>query len=269
MELQGLGERFSGTYLVSGVRHTIGNGTWATDLQLGLPRESLLERGEEVAAPEAAGMIPPLDGLQVGKVVAIHEDPAVELRVQVSLPALGEEAEPVWARLSQFDAGGGRGAFFYPEVDDEVIVGFLGNDPRHPVVLGSLYSSVLAPELEPAEDNFEKGYLSREGVRLLFNDETKAILLETPNGNVIEASDDEGGIRLEDENGNKIVLNADGIVIESASEISVTSSTDTKLEAGANLEATASAEFKAEGSAAAELSAGGTTTVKGAMVNIN
>jgi uncharacterized protein involved in type VI secretion and phage assembly len=189
--------------------------------------------------------------------------------VQVAIPSLGDLAAPVWARLAQFDAGDGRGAFFLPEVGDEVALGFLAGDPRHPVVLGSLYSSAHAGPLDPAEPNPEKGYVSREGLKLLFNDEAKSILIETPSGKAIELSDEAGAIRIEDEHGNKIVLDSSGVTIESASDLNLKSGKDAKINSGANLDLEAAAQLAISASASLEVSASGTTTIKGALVQIN
>ena len=269
VELSGLGDRFSGRLLISAVRHAFFSGAWHTDIQFGHPSKALLPVEEEVSQPPAAGMLPGIHGLAIGIVTAIHNDPASELRVQVSVPALGEQAASVWARLTQFDAGDGRGAFFLPEVDDEVVLGFLAGDPRHPVILGSLYSSARIAALDPAESNPEKGYVSREGLKLLFNDEAKSIVIQTTNGNTVELSDDAGGIRLEDEHGNKIVLDSNGVTIESASDLNLKSGANAKLAAGANLELGASAQLTLSATAGLEVSASGTTAIKGAIVQIN
>ena len=269
IELAGLGDRFSGHLLVSAVRHAFFRGAWHTDIQFGNPSKPLLETEENASQPAAAGMLPAIHGLAIGVVAAIHNDPASELRVQLSIPALGDLAAPVWARLAQFDAGDGRGAFFLPEVGDEVVLGFLAGDPRHPVVLGSLYSSGHVAPLDPTEQNPEKGYLSREGLKLLFNDEAKSILIETPSGKAVELSDEAGAIRIEDEHGNKILLDSSGITIESASDLNLKSGKDAKVTSGANLDLEAAAQLAVSASASLEISASGTTTIKGALVQIN
>jgi uncharacterized protein involved in type VI secretion and phage assembly len=152
---------------------------------------------------------------------------------------------------------------------DEVLVGFIGQDPRHPVVLGGLHSSAKAAPEPADDDNHKKGYVSRSEMKLVFDDEKKSITIGTPKGNLIELSEDTGGISLTDENGNKLTLNADGVTIESAKDIIFkTSSGDLKMEA-MNVNAKAQMNFKAEGSAGAELSASGQTVVKGAIVQIN
>jgi Rhs element Vgr protein len=268
LELNGLGARFSGKLLISAVRQTLANGVWQTDIQFGLPPEPLLEM-EANTQPPAAGMLPAVHDLSIGIVTAISADPASELRVQVAIPSLGESAAPVWARLAIFDAGSNRGACFYPEIDDEVVIGFLSGDPRHPVVLGSLYSSAQSAPLPPEASNAKKGYVSREGLRFVFDDAVKSITLETPGGNKVVLSDEDGGITLEDQNGNKIVLSSDGIAVESSTELALKSGTNAKVEAGANLELGASAQLSVSATASLEVSASGTAAIKGAIIQLN
>lgn len=145
IELEGIGKRFDGPSFVTGVRHHVAGGEWRTDVQFGLSPERFTRRTDIAEAP-AAGLLPPVSGLQIGVVSAFEDDPAKELRFRVVLPAVDETAAgAVWARLATLDAGAGRGIVFRPEVGDEVVVGFLNNDPRHPVILGSLYSSKNTP----------------------------------------------------------------------------------------------------------------------------
>jgi uncharacterized protein involved in type VI secretion and phage assembly len=136
------------------------------------------------------------------------------------------------------------------------------------VVLGQLHSSAKPPPLEASDDNHEKGYVSRSGMKLVFNDELSAVQLETPNGNTLLVSDDEGGIKLTDENGNEVVLSSDGIALTSASNLVLEASGDVEIK-GSNLTLSADAAFGASGSASAELTSDGSTTVKGSVVMIN
>jgi len=82
----------------------------------------------------------PIQGLQSGRVVQVGADPAGAYRVMISLPQLGM-TEGVWARLAGFYASNGFGAVFYPEVGDEVVVGFVGGELSSPIVIGSLFSA--------------------------------------------------------------------------------------------------------------------------------
>ncbi len=171
-------------------------------------------------------------------------------------------------RVCTLDAGKERGTFFLPELQDEVIVGFINNDPRHAVILGMVNSSKLPAPLEAADANNEKGYVSRSKLKLIFNDEKKTINIETPGGNKVLISDDEKKIHLEDQHGNKITMNEDGITIDSYKDLIFKAVKDMKGDA-VNITMKASANAKVEGSGGAEISSGGNTTVKGSMVQIN
>lgn len=269
IELGGFGDRFNGKAFVSAITHTVSSNTkWRTNIQFGLSEEWYAHKYDNIIERPASAILPPIHGLHYALVTNIHEDPDGEFRVRVKIPVINPEDDGVWARIATLDAGDSRGSFFRPYVDDEVIVGFINDDPRDPVILGMLHSSALPSPVEPAEDNYEKGFVTKEKVKLMFNDEKKSISLETPNGNVLLISDDEKGIKMEDENGNKIQLNADGIVIESAKDISIKASGDIKME-GTNLSSKASAQFKAEGSSGAEVSTSGQAVLKGSIVAIN
>ena len=137
IEIKGLGERFNGNAFVSGIEHEVSDGTWITTAYLGLQEEWFAQK-ENIPAPEVSGLATAVKGLLVGKVKQLESDPNKEYRVQVNLPMLQESQETVWARLSGVYATNGKGGFFLPEIDDEVIVGFLHGDPAYPVVLGSM-----------------------------------------------------------------------------------------------------------------------------------
>ncbi len=267
VNLNGVGDRFNGAAFVTSVRHVIGGGNWETDIQFGLSEE-LFARAGERTAPAAGGLLPAVSGLQIGIATQIGEDPDGEDRVLVRMPAVDPEAEGTWCRMASLDAGENRGAFFRPEIGDEVVLGFLNDDPRDPVILGMLNSSAKPAPIAASDDNHEKGFVTRGELKFIFNDDLKSITVETPNGNKAVLSDDEGGILFEDESGNKIQMSADGIVIESASDIQIKATGDVKIE-GVNVKATADAEFKAEGSAGAEVSTGAVAVLKGSLVKIN
>jgi hypothetical protein len=137
---------------------------------------------------------------------------------------------------------------------------------------------------ELTEDNFAKGIVTRTGLTVGFDDDKKVLTVLTPGNNTIVLSDEDKSVLLQDQNNNKVELGADGIVIESAKditikaqgkitidgmgEVGISSKADVKVE-GLNINNTANAGFAAKGNATAELSASGQTTVKGAMVMIN
>jgi Rhs element Vgr protein len=283
IELHGVGDRFNGEAFVSSVKHDISNGNWITEAEFGLSPEWFAEQ-RNLVAPPASGFLPGIEGLHIGVVKKLEEDPEGEQRVQVSVPVLEAEMDGVWARLAGFYGSNGIGAFFIPEVGDEVVLGYMNNDPCHPVILGSLYSSKRKPPYSLTADNFTKALVTKSKLKLEFDDDKKVITIMTPGKNTITLSDDDKSILLQDQNSNKVTLSSSGILldspkdiamtakgkitIEAVGEIDISSKADVKV-AGLNINNSANIGFVAKGNASAELSASGQTTVKGAMVMIN
>lgn len=283
VEVEGVGDRFNGTLFVTTVHHDISRGDWVTDVEFGLAPDWFAQR-DDISPPPASGQLPGVDGLQVGLVTKIDDDPAQETRIQVSLPVMENAEEGIWARLATLYGTAGAGTFFIPEIGDEVVLGFFNSDPRHPVILGSLYGSCHAMPEKPAAGNNLKAIVTREKMKLAFDEEKKVITVSTPGGNRLEISDDAKGVRLEDQNGNTLVLNDKGISLESPKDISITAKGKVTIDAvgavvisskadvqlkGMNVNAAADVGAVVKGNASAELSASGQTTVKGAMVMIN
>lgn len=267
-ELAGFGDRFNGPVWIGAIRHEIGSGNWLTDIEFGLPEENHAQRFRTSALP-AGGLLAAVSGLHTGIVTALEGDPAGESRIQVKIPSVSLEDEGIWARIATLDAGSSRGTFLLPEIDDEVLIGFLNDDPRHPVVLGMLHSSAHPPPEEASDDNHIKGYYSRSGMRILFDDDKTALKIDTPGGNEISLDDDAGEIALTDSNGNKIRMSSAGINISSAGKLTLKASSDIVAEGQTNVELKAGAQWKAEGSAGAEINSSGITVVKGSLVQIN
>jgi Rhs element Vgr protein len=268
VELKGVGERFNGNAFVSAVSQHISPRNWETDIQFGFPSEWFSEQQSDIVDSPAAGLLPAVHGLHIGVVTKLQDDPDGEHRIQVRVPLIGPHEEGIWTRVASPDAGEDRGIFFRPEIGDEVVLGFLNDDPRDPVLLGMLHSSAKPAPFTASDGNHEKGVVTRSAMKVIFNDDKISLTIETPNGNVITLRDDEGSIVLRDENSNSITMDANGITIESAKDISVKAGGDVKVE-GTNVSASASAQFKAEGTAGAEVSTGATAVVKGSLVQIN
>lgn len=264
VELAGLGRRFNGKVLVSGVRQefSLVQG-WKTHVQFGG-----VALDPPVAASSASRLLPTVSGLQIG-IVTSNEDPDGEHRVRIRLPLLGLASDGLWARVASLDAGDDRGFFFRPEIGDEVTVGFLADDPCHPVILGMLHSSAKPAPLPGSDDNHEKMLKSRSGMSLHFDDDKVVMTLATPAGNSITLNEDEKSLTLADQNGNSITLDSDGIRLESAKAVAFKAGTETKLEASTSINIKAGSELKLEGGASAELAGGGSTKISGAMVQIN
>ncbi len=282
VQLSGVGDRFNGNAIVSRVQHLIESGNWYTTVNLGLDETWYAEEVEDIQSPAASGTLPGISGLQNGIVKQIDSDPDNAFRVLVTIPMLANKT--VWARLSNLYATSGAGSYFYPEVGDEVVLGFFNDDPRFPVILGSLYSNTKAPAYTPESKNATKAIVSKSLVKIVFDEEKKSLTIVTPSNNTVVLSDDQKSIVLSDQNGNKIEMTSSGINIESASDITLKANQNVNVNAtasiaikatsdlslsGLSVSGSAETQMVMKGSATAEFSAGAECTIKGAMVMIN
>lgn len=232
ISIKGIGKRFNGKTMVTGIRHQVDQDGWRTDVQFGLPTARFADREAILDAP-AAGLLPAVNGLQIGIVGEFKEDPTKELRVPVVLPGLDAQNRPIWTRLAAPDAGNQHGYFFRPEPGDEVVVGFLNDDPRQPVILGAMYGSKNKPPTpvsKLSKENIDKGIVTKKGTTIRFVDDQKAkIFIETPAKNKIVLDDDSETIQLSDQHGNSIKLSKNGIEIKSAKDLKIESSGNVEI----------------------------------------
>ncbi|GAA3625748.1 type VI secretion system tip protein VgrG [Flavivirga jejuensis] len=276
--LEGFGDNYNGNGYIGAVKHTILPGDWETEIELGLPKDST---GTDENSGDARATT--FTGLQIGVVKKIHEDPENTYRILVTVPSFPEIAEGIWARFATPYATKEKGFFFYPEIGDELVLGFIEGNSSHPIILGSLFSKKYTAPYTPDDKNSIKALVTKNDLKIEFNDEDKIITIATPAGNQIVISDKDKEIGITDENKNTITLSKNGVVIESKGNIELKATKDIilkgkaiKMEANANIEAKgldikmkANKAIALEGNATAELKASGKTSVKGAMVALN
>lgn len=283
IELKGLGKRFNGNLFVGSVTHTIADNEWVTEAGAGVPAINITDE-PDVVSPPASGFLPGLQGLHAAVVKKLDEDPQQEYRIQVELPWLEGKSKLLWARLATMYATNGMGTYFLPEVNDEVLVGFMNADPTHPVILGSLYGAKHKPPFEYEAKNNTKAIVTREQLRIEFDEEKKVITIATPSKNTLEINDDGKSITLTDQHKNEIKMDSGGITLLSSKDIKLTAKGSITMDATSKISGTAKSDISLDGTnikvqakmgatikgnATAELSATGQTTVKGAMVMIN
>jgi uncharacterized protein involved in type VI secretion and phage assembly len=232
-------------------------------------------------------------GVVVG-VVTNNKDDDGHYRVKVKFPWMpgsdGTEEESHWCRVTTFMAGNGRGGFFLPEVNDEVLVAFEHGEISQPYVVGALWNGKDKPTYDNKDGkNNIRAFKSRSGHLFEFSDEDgkEKITLQSKGNAVIVIDDkaktititgqtDSNSILIDSQNSKiaikskDIELTATGNVkIEAQQKITTKSSTDTEMTASANFKVAASAnmEFKSNGQGTVQAS--GQLVVKGAVVNIN
>ncbi len=289
ISLTGLGDLFDGDAYVSSVHHSLSGGNWTTEVQIGvLPEFHDQKVKSSPSDPDIKESLIDVKGMQVGIVQDVYDEDGGEFRVQVEIPMLNDSSEFVWARLASFYASNSFGAFFYPEVNDEVILGFIDGNPAYPVILGSMYSSALPPAstVTPSDsENNLKALITRSQLQVQFDDENIVMTLATPNGNTIVLSDQDEAITITDQNSNQIQMNGDGITIQSASAMTIkaadalsieadsidikSDSGDITINSASSLSGSASQSLELSGSSSTDVSSSGTTSISGSTVNLN
>lgn len=163
-------------------------------------------------------------------IVTDLNDPEARSRVKVKLPAVADspqQAGELWARVCTLFAGENRGAFWMPDVGDEVLVAFVMGDSRAPIVLGGLWNGASpAPETLDGQNNL-KVVRSRNGNRIVLDDSSgqEKVIFETPGGNRITLSDAPGDlIKVEDSAGNTATMGAGGMTVNSPAVVEVKAS---------------------------------------------
>jgi len=274
-KLDGVGDRWNGNVYVTAVRQDVTQGSWDTQIQFGLDPDRYSDTYRNIDDRQAAGLIGSVHGLQIGVVVQLGNDPDGEFRILVRLPVIDDNAQGLWTRVASLDAGSDRGAFFMPEIGDEVIVGFINDDPRHAVMLGMLHSSAKAAPITPSDANNEKGITTRSQMRVHFNDQTKTITIDTPAGNSIQLDEQGTKIEIKDQNSNKITMDTSGVTVNSPMDVTIKAGANLTISAGASLSISAAsvsvkadADLDVEG-ALAKLAAQGIMEISGSIVKIN
>jgi uncharacterized protein involved in type VI secretion and phage assembly len=164
--------------------------------------------------------------------------------VKVRYPWHDQDRNSYWARIAVPMAGDGRGVFFLPEVDDEVLVAFEREDLRFPYVIGALWNGKHKPPEANANGKNDKRMIwSRKGHRLVFDDGDKgAVTLQLADGKQLVLDDD--GIRLDDGKGNSLTvksgsgamtLEAKGKLVLKGASVSIEASGQATLKAGASM----------------------------------
>lgn len=201
-----------------------------------------------------------IDGVVLG-IVVNNQDTEKLGRVKLKFPWL-DDYQTDWARVSTFMAGKGRGAFFLPEVDDEVIVAFDHGDINHPYVLGSLWNGADKPiEDNSSGKNEVRKIKSRSGHEIIFTDDKdgkkEKIEIQSNAGHSILLDDSSGGekIEIKDKTGNNSIL------IDSAQN-SINIASQAKL-------SIKSKDVSIESDGMMTIKASGNLTIQGSLVKIN
>ena len=180
--------------------------------------------------PEGPFAIPMawLGGAHLAHVVSV-EDKENLSRVQVTIIAPdADDKARLWARVAVPFAGDNYGAFFIPDVGEEVLVVFLGGDPRFPVVIGSLWNGKTGIPEQIGGKSVDRWTLTgRAGTRIAIVEEESGqekVEIETPGGVTATLTDAQGGSITFEAAGNTLTMDTQGVSIQTGGKFSVDAS---------------------------------------------
>jgi phage protein D/phage baseplate assembly protein gpV len=253
VKLEKIGERFSGTYLLTSTQHVYGQGKYETYFTVeGRRPQQMVDLVGEVSTSPA--------GIQWGGVVtglvSNNNDPQKMGRVKVKFPWLDDQLESNWARMCAVGAGNQRGIHWLPEVNDEVLIAFEHGDFDYPYILGGVWngkdkqpeeSAVIGGKVEIRTLKTRDGHTirltdgSKKSIEIIDSENSTSIKMDTQTKKITIVS--KGDISLEASAG-KIELKGKSVNIEATADVTVSGLTG-KVEGKTSLD------------------------VKGGMVNIN
>ena len=250
VNMPNVGQFMSGKYYITAVTHQADehDGYTSTFTVTGRQTNTLLDLVQP-STPSGSGNLP---SVVVG-VVTNNQDPESWGRVKVKFPWLSDNDESWWARLASPMAGPGRGFYYLPEVDDEVLVAFEHGDISHAYVLGSLWNGKDNPPKKNSEVADSSGVNER--------------MIKTRAGHIINLIDTSGSesIQIIDKTGhNKITIESSNnkISITSDGDTVITTKGKTIVNAQQNVEVTTQADAKVTATGNVDVEATGNATVK-------
>lgn len=175
VEITNVAEKFTGTYTLSTVTHTL-------DSQHGY-------------LSSLSTFPPPLHDeeqhtrIGIGRITQVN-DPENAGRVRVMFPTF-DNIESEWLQVMSPGAGAGKGLMIVPEVDDVVLVLFAHGLPGQAIVLGGLYG--LDGPVDPGihEDRVSRYTMRTRGGQLIrLDDDERSLTLETADGNRVQLTPD-------------------------------------------------------------------------------
>lgn len=284
VKISNIGNRFSGTYVVTSATHRYNAAGYATDFSVsGVNPDALLN----LVQPETPRLR--IEGLVIG-IVTDNNDPDNLGRVKVKFPTLSDQ-ESHWARVVSAGAGKDRGIEFLPEVNDEVLVGFEAGDMRAAYVIGGLWNGKdglpkKTREIVKGGKVEQRVVKSRSGhvITLDDSDSDPSITIEDKSGNIIKLDSKKNELTIKvkgdgtisadgnltiEAKGKVNIKSQQAMAIEGATGLDLKSNANALLQANANLDLKASASASLQANATLDVKSLAVLTIQGTLVKIN
>ena len=179
-------------------------------------------------------------GAFLARVVAVN-DPGGLNRIQVRVyntDGITDQDGAMWARVVVPFAGSNRGAFFIPDVGDEVLVVYLSGDARFPVVLGGLWNGAdKAPDsFGGSGDSVDRWTITgKAGTKIaIIEDSTGPTIQFTTPGQLSGKMTDSGGgsIEFTDSMQTSVKIDTSGVTVNApTAEVQITAASSVSITA--------------------------------------
>ena len=180
-----------------------------------------------------------------------------------------------WIRIAQPYGGDGKGFYFIPELEEEVMVDFENGNAEKPYVVGTLWHNNQRPRTKMDQKYFDKNDIkyirTRNGLTIGFADDHETgggeitILDSNDRVNVITLSVDNKKITITSE-GNIELTAKENIIIKADKNVTINAGGDLTEEAGSNIKAKADSNIEMEASENVAIKAGGDLTEDGSNI---
>lgn len=222
IDIRGVGRRFSGTYRLGKVTHTINSSGYQTQFEIAHGHNldllgSLRHKLADIAGLDGQRIFGPMVGI-----VKVNNDPLHPGQVQVWLPELSDANLSAWATVATPMAGsGGQGMYFLPDIGDQVLVDFEDGDIDRPCVVSSLWGGKAQPPTTNQGQSERRMIQTRSGMKLVFDDtpgEEQLLIQDKDGGNTIRLRPKGDGEALEIRHpkGSTITMKSDGSIVVEA-----------------------------------------------------
>lgn len=187
-------------------------------------------------------------------VVIDNADPNGLGRIKVQFPWQAQMGTKTpWIKINTPYAGGNRGYYFVPEINDEVLVDFEGGNAERPFVQSTGYNDTAKSEVDNTDNNI-KAIITRSGHTIQFDD--------TEGAEKINIFDKEGTIITFDTAEKSLYIQAPENVEIGAKNITLSAEENVSIGAGKNIEMAADTDLNAIAKGNLALQSDGDTTAK-------
>src|SRR5438105_181295 len=218
-----------------------------------------MQKARQVGATGSAMVF----GVEVAIVTNV-KDPDQQGRVKICCPRLRGLPESSWARIAQPAAGAGRGFYWIPEVNDEVLVAFEMGQTNRPYVIGCLWNGKDKPMKDAyTDDNTTRMIQTKSGHQICLSDKSgdEKIVISDKTGKRVLTFDCKAKKLLIEGKEGSVEIKAKKKIVLQCEDLEIKTSKTGKLDIGSTFDLNVSSD--------GGMKSGSTFTLKGSQVQLN